>query len=495
MTKKQIRKYVLVENTIISVLSITTGILTGIIFSKLFFMVMEAFLKFSIPFNISLKALGLTALVFFILFEIISIFNIFKIRNKEIVEQIKSSRKPKVTPKFSKIKSILGVLLIAIGYGIAWIVPGTGVVAAMLPVIFIVIVGTYFIFTQFGIAVSNGILKNKNLLYKKTNMVAYSQMIFKLQDTAKVLFLAAILGAFTFSATEIIYSFFTEIPRLMGIQTSQDMAIVQRGDRIEEDIVSVLNKKDLEITNIDKINALILNKERANKEAIQEFFVISNKDYNALAKFQGRELLDIKLGEVVYSYPYEPLNKGNDNDFDKALKKTDQDNQILYTGINLKNWKDSYDISMEIGNELNPDNGLTYYSKVIPYKEARNDFGLILFIGFFISFLFFIASGSIIYFKLFNEIKEDAVEYGILRKIGITKKEINKIITKQIGIIFFLLFVVNTLHSFFALKSLSNMLKTNLFTNGVVVMLGYLVFQIIYFMAIRAIYIRSINYN
>lgn len=105
------------------------------------------------------------------------------------------------------------------------------------------------------------------------------------------------------------------------------------------------------------------------------------------------------------------------------------------------------------------------------------------------------ASGSIIYFKLFNEIKQDRLEYDILRKIGATKKDINKIITKQIGTIFFLPFIVSTLHSFFALKSLSNLLMRNLFTNGLVVMIGYLIFQTIYFIIIRSIYIRKIEYN
>lgn len=542
MTRKQIRKYVFIESTIISILSIVTGILTGAIFSKLFFMIMEVFLDISIPFNISFKALGLTSILFFILFEIISILTVFQIRNKEIVEQLKSSKTPKIIPTFSKFKSILGVLLMVIGYGVAWFVPGMLVAVAMIPVIFIVTLGTYFIFTQFSIAVSNRILKNEKLLYKKTNMVAYSQMIFKLQDTAKVLFLAAILGAFTFSATETMYSFFSEIPRLSGIDTPQDMVIVQRGDSLNDNIEKILDNKDLEIKEIHKMKSLILYSKKQDKD-FEQYFVISNTDYNELASSLGKELVDIKEGEIIYSYPYElspmrnngeqkmvgwediNLNIGeetgnfklikevrgnlmslsnvgyfdslilNDKDFEEALKIVNQQDQVIYTGINLDKWQDSYESSIEIRNELGGNYSRAYYSKAIPYKEARNNFGLALFIGFFIAFLFFIASGSIIYFKLFNEIKQDAVEYAILRKIGTTSKEINKIITKQIGIIFFLPFVVSTLHSFFALKSLSNMLMTNLFTNGVIVMFGYLIFQMIYFIIIRAIYIKRINYN
>lgn len=548
MTRKQIKKYVLIENTIISFLSMGTGILVGVVFSKLFFMVMEAFLGIALPLNVSLKAIGLTALVFFCLFEIISMIMLFQIRNKEIIQQLKASKIPKVIPKFSKFKSILGVALIIIGYGVAWFVPGIMVPIAMLPVTFIVIVGSYFIFTQFSIAMANRILKNENMLYKKTNLVSYSQMIYKLQDTAKVLFLAAILGAFTFTATETVYSFYTEIPRMTGINTPQEMAIAQRGEALNDDSIiknvkDTLDKNNLKIKEIHEVKGVLLYS--VEKEGnTSEFFALSNTDYNKLAKSLGREEIEVKENELAYNYPYEEqersayagygealnwneikLNIGeevrefklskeiyggvmalnnvgyfnaiilNDKDFEFALERVDKNNIVKYNGINLDNWKDSFDASMKIGNNLKIGEDLRYYSKIIPYKGVKKNFGMVLFIGFFISFLFFIASGSIIYFKLFNEIKNDSVEYSILRKIGTTKKEINNIITKQIGIIFFLPFVVSTLHSFFALKSLSNLLMNNLFTNGLVVMAGYLVFQVIYFLIIRSIYISQIKYN
>lgn len=123
----------------------------------------------------------------------------------------------------------------------------------------------------------------------------------------------------------------------------------------------------------------------------------------------------------------------------------------------------------------------------------RNFYGFTLFLGFFIAFLFFLATGSIIYFKLFNEIKQDGIEYGILKKIGITKKEMNSMITKQIAVVFFLPFIVSTLHSLFALKSLANLLNASLIKNGLLVMVGYFVFQGIYFLIIRKIFINKIE--
>lgn len=551
MTRKQIKKYVLIENTIISFLSIGTGILSGVIFSKLFLMAMEAFMEINLPFNISLKALGLTAIIFFALFEIVSILMLFKIKNKEIIQQLKSSKIPKEMPKFSKKKSILGVGLLILGYGIAWFVEGGLVLVAMMPVIFIVVTGTYFIFTQFSIAVANKVLKNENILYKKTNIISYSQMIFKLQDTAKVLYLAAILGAITFTATETIYSFFTEITSITGIDTPEDIGIIQKGETLNDDksigkIEEILKNYDLKIKEFQIVKNIKVKNEssRDNSDVREEILVMSNTDYNKLAASQGKDKIILKENEVVYNFPYEvfgyngkpeenkryPLETAklslnedvneykvtkevhasvmslnrlgyfdafilNDKDYNHILETAKEDDLVIYNGIKLDKWKSSFDASVEIGEVLGSEYSGSYYSRSIPYKDTRKSFGLTLFIGFFIAFLFFIASGSIIYFKLFNEIKQDKVEYDILRKIGATEKEINKIITKQIGIIFFLPFVVSTTHSLFALKSLSNLLQRNLFANGLVVALGYLVFQMIYFIIIRAMYIRKIRYN
>jgi len=549
MTNGQIRKYVLIEGTIIALISIATGVATGMLFSKLFFMAMEAFMEIALPFNISLKALLLTVSIFLVLFEVVNLVTILQIRNKEIIEQLKTHKTPKVLPKFSKVKSTIGVALLVLGYVIAWFVHGAYVVLAMIPVIIIVIIGTYFVFTEFSLALANRITRSKKLFYNKTNMIAFSQMIFKLQDTAKVLFLAAILGAITFSATETIYSFFTEIPKLSGIYTPEAIVIIQKGETLDDYgkiglVKDILEKNDLKVDEhhivktVEIINETVVN-EDGSKDKI---LAMSNSDYNRLAEYLGREELVVNENELIYIFPYEtydvkgdPENikrlpyeavdlslngevseykvKGeiheeimsinrvgyfdalvlNDNDFNNMLNIAKERDIVIYNGFNINRWQRSYDASVEIKEVLGEKYEGSFYSKAIPYKGIRKSFGLTLFIGFFIAFLFFIASGSIIYFKLFNEIKQDGIEYNILKKIGVTKKEMDKMITKQIAIIFFLPFIVSTIHSLFALKSLSNLIETNLFTNGIIVMVGYFIVQGLYFLIIRRIYLNRIK--
>lgn len=396
MTRKQIKKYLLIENTFISILSIATGILTGVVFSKLFFMIMEGFLNIKLPLHISFKAIGLTTIIFFALFEIISIFMLFRIKNKEIIEQVKSSKVPKTIPEFSKGKAILGVVLLIIGYTVAWFVEGILVPLAMIPVVLIVIAATYFLFTQFSIAIANKILNNENILYKKTNMVAYSQMIFKLQDTAKVLFLAYVLGTITFSATGTIYSFYTEVSRITGLETAHEMVIVQKGDTLaDNEVIRNVERKlednNIKVRQIYRVEGRSISSVVKEGEEPQEFFVMSNSDYNRLAKTLGKKLVNVKENQVIYNHPYNDLTESeevndenrkakwdeiglniggdakkfkleeeihgqviavstvgyskvlilNDRDFDKVLKSTNKEDVVVYNGMNLENWKRS----------------------------------------------------------------------------------------------------------------------------------------------------------
>ncbi len=85
MTRKQIKKICIYRKYhIIPIIYRDRDNHRNCIFQIVFFMIMESLLDISIPFNISLKALGLTFILFFLLFEIISVF---------MLSQIKKTRK------------------------------------------------------------------------------------------------------------------------------------------------------------------------------------------------------------------------------------------------------------------------------------------------------------------------------------------------------------------------------------------------------------------
>ncbi|OAJ75480.1 hypothetical protein AYJ08_04320 [Brevibacillus sp. SKDU10] len=61
-----------------------------------------------------------------------------------------------------------------------------------------------------------------------------------------------------------------------------------------------------------------------------------------------------------------------------------------------------------------------YHDIKTQYDNAREVISLTMFIGIFVNLLFFLASSSIIYFKLFTELQEDQTQFKALSRIGLT---------------------------------------------------------------------------
>ncbi|WP_100617833.1 FtsX-like permease family protein [Bacillus cereus] len=94
-------------------------------------------------------------------------------------------------------------------------------------------------------------------------------------------------------------------------------------------------------------------------------------------------------------------------------------------------------------------------------SETNEDFmhlyGISLFIGSFLGIIFVLATGSIIYYKQLSEAYSNQKYYEVLRKIGVTKKEVRTLISKQVSFSFISPIVVGLAHSLFALPIINNM--------------------------------------
>lgn len=64
-------------------------------------------------------------------------------------------------------------------------------------------------------------------------------------------------------------------------------------------------------------------------------------------------------------------------------------------------------------------------------KSSYSIFGIIYFLGAFLALVFIIATGSIIYFKLVSEAYLDKDKYVLLKRLGMTKKEIFRATTRK----------------------------------------------------------------
>ncbi|MFB6364699.1 hypothetical protein ACFCP7_11610 [Paenibacillus elgii] len=134
-----------------------------------------------------------------------------------------------------------------------------------------------------------------------------------------------------------------------------------------------------------------------------------------------------------------------------------------------------------------------YASPASIYASNKQSSSLTLLIGLFISFLFFVASASILCFKLFTELQEDDHQYHALMRIGMSVPEVRRIINIQIGLLFLLPVVVGAAHATFAYKTLANLLSMNVWSYGALVISIFAVLQFGYFLLTRRAYMAQMK--
>ena len=109
------------------------------------------------------------------------------------------------------------------------------------------------------------------------------------------------------------------------------------------------------------------------------------------------------------------------------------------------------------------------FTSVAERTELRENlmtlYGGLLFVGLFLGLLFTMAMILIIYYKQITEGYEDRERYRIMRKVGLSRREIRRSISSQILIVFFLPLAAAGLHVAFAFPGIVTMFRALSMTN------------------------------
>ncbi|MBJ8206478.1 ABC transporter permease, partial [Bacillus cereus] len=71
-------------------------------------------------------------------------------------------------------------------------------------------------------------------------------------------------------------------------------------------------------------------------------------------------------------------------------------------------------------------------------------------IGTFLGVIFFIGAGSVLYFRMYTDLTNEQEKYITISKIGVTDAEMKRSATIQLSILFFVPYVMASIHTMFA---------------------------------------------
>ncbi|CAH8714996.1 ABC transporter permease [Paenibacillus thiaminolyticus] len=528
MSDMQLRRLVFTENIVIGLGATVSGIGAGLALSKWLLLMSSSVLTLEQPlsFYFPVKAIAMSGGAFVLLFLIISLFTASILRSSSLIDLLKGSVKPKPEPKASRWLAFLAVFLLALGYGVAFWVKGVLVIFALLPVATVVSIGTYFLFTQLSVYIINR-LKTKKLYRRGTNLITLSDLAYRMKDNARMFFLVAIISTVAFTA----------IGTLVGLKAvftnmSTSGSPVMRyeshsGNKLEAKHAELI-EQSLNKAGISYEAVVFPAKFVEDAKTEKSYQVISVSDYNQLMKTN----LGLRDDEAHLFYQVNPMNieqeKSEETSVALAADKTfavtaneampeeitqnvggrkvivlsdaafqglpgSERDDMIYTYL-IEDWKSTLAVAKQLNKQLgDPDGNYLFGARALMLNDVNQGFGQIYLSGLFIGAVFFVAAGSFLYLRLYSDLDQDTVQYRAISKLGLTEGELSKIVSTQIGLLFFVPIVVAIVHGAVALNSLQNTFSMSLVKESAIVLGSFLAIQIIYFIFIRANYVRKLK--
>ena len=200
MEKRHIGKVLFHESFISSIAGMVLGIVAGILFYKLGTLIICRILISDVVMGFYYINAGsvIPAILIFLGLDLFTfIVNLISIARLKPVEMLKSTQLGEKEPKVKWPLFVIGLGALGAGYYLS-ISAKNGVMAMgmFFPAVFLVILGTYFLFVAGSIFVLKMMKRNKNYYYNRKHMPVVSGMLYRMKQNAVGLASICILATF-----------------------------------------------------------------------------------------------------------------------------------------------------------------------------------------------------------------------------------------------------------------------------------------------------------
>ena len=523
MDKKNIGLVLLWESVIISGVSIIAGLIIGITFSKLSELMLLKLIRSETNYSlkISTSAIALTVGCFLVIFFLLFLNTLFRIRKNTAIELLKSENVGEKAPKANYILGITGVVILAAAYALAVsIKEPLAALTWFFVAVVMVIIGSYLIFIAGSVMLCRLLQKKKSYYYKSNHFISVSSMAYRMKRNgaglASICILATMVLVMISSTSSLYFGCEASVKRFCPKDISINLYFDQSSMTKENisDLRNIIKSyEDKYNTKFQDFNeyktaqiAGVLKDSKIKTDAsdatlydysnIVQLFFFELDDYNQSAN-SNETLSDDEI--MIYSntkkYSEDTLSINNDvifkvkkvlddfivsdagltdiassmyivvSSYDAALERIETladyngDRALQYT------WNCFFNTNLKSQDQINLKNdisngghGLSCRSLEEYRMEYYTLYGSLFFLGILLSLVFIFATVLIVYYKQISEGYEDAARFDIMQKVGMTKREIKKSINSQLLTVFFLPLLGAGMHMGFAFPIIRKLL-------------------------------------
>ncbi|MDO4453741.1 MAG: ABC transporter permease [Eubacteriales bacterium] len=532
LSNQKIGKLYMIETMLIGIVSLIFGIGFGILTSQLFTMILMKLsnLAIQIHFKFTLASIGITCLIFMVIYLIFVIKGYVNIVRSSVLEMVSANRQNEYVRQKNGvllIKAISGIILLGTGFYLATKEAGMEVMGNILIAMVMVIAGIYLLFGGFIPFVLQTLAKNKSFLYKKERNLWINNMIFRMKKNYRTYTMVCVLMLCSVTALGFGFAMKNRSDNINHFENTYTYQIMGDGAGYRDEFASLIQKEN-EIEYSSEIEISVIPDIFTDNAYVNTpYAVLSFSQIKQIAEDTGLEfeLTEpeeneyIELGHL-YLMSLAGDNVGTTNEInkkvytsvayvtipylgyfqedmeymivnDKVYQEICQLGQTMYLyNYKLKN-PENLELSVE---DIRSDPHCGGLVKIDPDRNENSWINILFSVSFFVFMVFVLASGSILFMKIYNDAFEEKERYHVLSKIGIDKRSLNRAIANELRVAYIIPLLVMTIASFFSIKAIANLMQSAslLSVNILSVAIIYIFFLICYFFS-KAMYQKNVE--
>ncbi|QNL45024.1 FtsX-like permease family protein [Oscillibacter hominis] len=515
MEKRHIAHVMVWETLMTATAAMAGGLLAGIVLSKLILLLLLKLVRIPVVmgFEISLPGIGYTAALFAALFLLTLVSNLVRLGRSRPIELLHSDSVGEREPKTKLLLTLIGMVSLAGGYGIALKVQDpTEALVFFFVAVLLVMLGTYCLFTAGSIALLKRLRANRKFYYQTNHFTAVAGMLYRMKQNAVGLANICIL------ATMVLVTVSSTVCLYLGAESSLDAMFPhdievteylegQGADpegtfaKVQEEVAA--SGRKVEYLSYDTLTTLRGWRSggtvdfAASIGAPVELEIFTADEYGRLTG----ETVSLAAGEVlahsldqdlpdalsVGGLPFQVKGhlKGFVEENDAVVVSNMEvvglvvaDEDVVervkeaagggYTAFRIRMDIDGTEAEkIACANAIlgSSDGAFSLTSRQDNALDIYAMYGGFLFLGLFLGLLFLMATVLIIYYKQVSEGYEDRKRFEIMQQVGMSPREVRSSIRSQILIVFFLPLAMAGLHILAAFPMISKLLKLFQLTN------------------------------
>lgn len=519
LTNQKIGQLYMVETSLIGLSSLALGLGVGMLTSQLFQMVLVRLsdIAVEIRFHLSLGPVWRVAVMYLPVYLIFVVKGYANIVRSSVLELVSASRKNEFVRQptgLLAVKAVLGVGILSAGYYLAIKDGGMEVMNNVLAAVVLVIIGVYLLFGGMIPLLVQGMAGRKRFLYKKERTLWINNIIFRMKRNYRTYAMVTVLMLCSVTALAMGFAMknrYTEIEHFRGTWQYQVMGIQ---DDLDGELRGIIEENN-EVACSGEIPLLLF-----QEDVVETMY--KHKGYGALSwsavrrlaeeaglEFSIPELGDDEVVNVTQLYLMSLITDKSDITvtIDGSAYRQVQETSVPYLGV-LQEHISFYMVNDRVYEKMCPLGAEVYlYNYRIADPEnfaASRDrlkglhdrqperyqgctfadptagdeawIKVLYSICIFMFMVFVLASGSILFMRIYNDAFEDRARYAGLCKIGVDRRVLGRAVAHELLFTYAGPFLVMTVSSWFSVHALGKVMSTDLLPVNIASVLVILVF-------------------